>query len=226
LDLLVLTHFDYDHVGGITGLADVQVEKVVISGFKDTREAVDVVQRFFSSKATTLDVGYRGMTADFGGGFWEILSPSSNASEAENANDASIVLLLSLPELQVLALGDIGQSAQQRIMNQGAQGRISEQKPLVLKISHHGSADQSIGFHKLINPEISIISVGENNYGHPDPQLIAQLKSIGSRVLRTDESGMIGIQSYPELSRVNSDGGQDKFSQFNLAPADFAGGCK
>lgn len=200
LDLLVLTHFDYDHVGGVTGLGGVQVEKVIISGFNDTREAVGVVERFFSTKATTLEVGYRGMTADFGGGFWEILSPSANASESENANDASIVMLLSLPRVQVLALGDIGQSAQQRIMNQGAQARISEQQPLVLKISHHGSADQSIGFHKLIDPEISIISVGENNYGHPDPQLIAQLKSIGSRVLRTDESGMIGIQSYPELS--------------------------
>lgn len=200
LDLLVLTHFDYDHVGGITGLADAQVEKVLISGFNDTREAVAVVQDFFSTRATSMEIGYRGMTADFGGGFWEILSPSANASEAENANDASIVMLINLPELQVLALGDLGKSAQQRIMNQGVQGRISEQKPLVLKISHHGSADQSLSFHRLIKPEISVISVGENNYGHPDPQLIAQLRSIGSRVLRTDESGMIGIQSEPELS--------------------------
>ena len=199
LDLLVLSHFDYDHVGGITGLADVEVGKVLISGFNDTREAVETVEDFFSQRSTVLTVGYRGMTADFGNGFWEIVSPTAMASEADNANDASIVMLLHLPQVQLLALGDIGSSAQERIQTQGLSSRLSQEKPLVLKISHHGSADQSISFHQALRPEVSIISVGENSYGHPDQNLISQLKSMGSRVLRTDESGMIGIQSEPQL---------------------------
>jgi competence protein ComEC len=199
IDLLVLTHYDQDHVGGIEGLDNIQIEKVLVSGFNDRRSAVSTVDEFLAGASTVVSTGYRGMTGDFGLGYWEVLSPAANASGAANANDASVVILLSLPKLQLLALGDIGESAQERIMSQGLMGRIDETKPLVLKVSHHGSADQSIGFHQNLAPEVSVISVGENSYGHPDPGLIAQLRSFGSTVLRTDRSGMIGIQSEPEL---------------------------
>lgn len=199
IDLLVLSHYDYDHVGGIDGLENVEIDKVLVSGFNDTRDAVSMVDSFLAKGLATVTTGYRGMTGDFGSGFWEVLSPTANAAGAQNANDASVVILLSLPSMQILALGDIGESAQESILNQGIIGRIDQTKPLVLKVSHHGSADQSIAFHQYLAPEVSIISVGENSYGHPDSRLISQLRSLGSKVLRTDQSGMIGIQSEPEL---------------------------
>jgi len=199
IDLLVLSHFDYDHVGGIEGLKGVEVKRLLVSGFNDQREAVNQVQDYFEGSPTQMSVGYRGMTGEFGEGYWEIISPTASAAEADNANDASIVLLLTLPTMQLLATGDIGAEAQERTLEQGLIGRLSRQSPLVLKISHHGSADQSGAFHRALQPEISIISVGENSYGHPDSNLIAQLNSLGSRVLRTDEDGMVGIQSDPQL---------------------------
>ncbi len=199
IDLLVLSHYDYDHVGGIEGLESIEIEKVLVSGFDDTRDAVRMVDDFLAQGSTVVAAGYRGMTGDFGSGFWEIVSPTANAAGALNANDASLVMLLTLPNMQVLALGDIGEDIQERILNQGLIGRIDERKPLILKVSHHGSADQSLALHQNLAPEVSIISVGENSYGHPDPRLISQLRSLGSKVLRTDQSGMIGIQSEPEL---------------------------
>jgi competence protein ComEC len=199
IDLLVLSHYDYDHVGGIEGLEDVEIAKVLVSGFNDTRDAVSMVDEFLAEGSAIVATGYRGMTGDFGSGFWEVVSPTANAAGALNANDASVVLLLLLPSVQILALGDIGESTQESILNQGLMARIDETKPLVLKVSHHGSADQSLAFHQYLAPEVSIISVGENSYGHPDPRLISQLRSLGSKVLRTDQSGMIGIQSEPEL---------------------------
>lgn len=199
IDLLVLSHYDYDHVGGIEGLESIEIEKVLVSGFDDTRDAVRMVDDFLAQGSTMVAAGYRGMTGDFGSGFWEVVSPTANAAGALNANDASVVLLLLLPSVQILALGDIGESTQESILNQGLMARIDETKPLVLKVSHHGSADQSLAFHQYLAPEVSIISVGENSYGHPDPRLISQLRSLGSKVLRTDQSGMIGIQSEPEL---------------------------
>jgi competence protein ComEC len=199
IDLLVLSHYDYDHVGGIEGLESIEIEKVLVSGFDDTRDAVSMVDEFLAEGSAIVATGYRGMTGDFGSGFWEIVSPTANAAGALNANDASLVMLLTLPNMQVLALGDIGEDIQERILNQGLIGRIDERKPLILKVSHHGSADQSLALHQNLAPEVSIISVGENSYGHPDPRLISQLRSLGSKVLRTDQSGMIGIQSEPEL---------------------------
>ena len=199
LDLLVLSHFDYDHVGGVKGLADVSVDKVLVSGFNDRREVVATVDEYFSNQAVSVDKGFRGMTNSFGGGHWEIISPSPSAAEAENANDASVVMLVSLPAMQVLATGDIGKSAQERVLSTGILGRIDQRRPLILKISHHGSADQSERFHSALRPEISIISVGDNSYGHPDLDLISELRSLGSKVLRTDLDGMVGIQGSPSL---------------------------
>jgi len=199
LDVLVLSHFDFDHVGGIEGLAGVEIGKVLVSGFDDQRRAVDQVTNFLRERGLEPQTGYRGMSDKFGQGFWEIISPSASASEASNANDASLVMLITLPKTQLLALGDLGGDFQDNLIQLGLEGRLDQQLPLILKASHHGSADQSERFHRLVDPEISVISVGENSYGHPDARFISLLRSIGSKVLRTDRQGMIGIQSGPEL---------------------------
>ncbi len=195
IDVLMLSHFDFDHVGGIGGLEKVSIGKVLVSGFNDQREAVDRVREFMQERNVVMTVAFRGMSGDFGAGFWEILSPTASASEAQDANEASLVAMIQLPKLQLLATGDIGEERQNKILQEGLQGRVNSEKPLVLKVSHHGSADQSDQFHESLSPDLSIISVGENSYGHPDPSLIAKLRSIGSTVLRTDTQGMIGIDS-------------------------------
>jgi competence protein ComEC len=67
-------------------------------------------------------------------------------------------------------------------------------KIVVAKVAHHGSADQAPEFYEAISPEIALISVGQNNsYGHPTKRTLDLFTRIGSRVLRTDEMGAIGI---------------------------------
>jgi Predicted hydrolase (metallo-beta-lactamase superfamily) len=195
----VLSHFDFDHVGGIEGLDGVEIGKVLVSGFDDQRRAVDQVANFLSERGIEPQTGYRGMSEKFGQGFWEVISPSASASEASNANDASLVMLITLPQTQLLAMGDLGGDFQEKLIQQGLEGRLNQQLPLILKASHHGSADQSERFHRVVDPEVSVISVGENTYGHPDARFISLLQSTGSKVFRTDQQGMIGIQSGPEL---------------------------
>jgi competence protein ComEC len=79
-------------------------------------------------------------------------------------------------------------------------------KPVLLKVSHHGSADQ---YHELIeamHPEIAIISVGKANaYGHPTNRTLETLESIGAVVLRTDLNGSIGV--FGDLRYAVSGGG-------------------
>jgi competence protein ComEC len=67
-------------------------------------------------------------------------------------------------------------------------------KPLILKVSHHGSNDQSAELHETLRPEFTIISVGEGNgYGHPGKDLMNLLAQSGSQVLRTDLHGSIAM---------------------------------
>ena len=59
---------------------------------------------------------------------------------------------------------------------------------------HHG-AKTSTGEALLAQtaPDIVLISVGENRYGHPSPQVLARIKAAGAEVRRTDECGDITI---------------------------------
>ena len=64
----------------------------------------------------------------------------------------------------------------------------------ILKVGHHGSSTStSKDFYESVNPSISIISVGNNSYGHPTNKTLNQIKT--SKVYRTDEDGDIVITS-------------------------------
>ncbi|MFC1530631.1 ComEC/Rec2 family competence protein, partial [Gemmatimonadota bacterium] len=64
------------------------------------------------------------------------------------------------------------------------------------KVAHHGSGDStSPRFLELVNPELAVISVGRRNrHGHPDLNLLKELKSAGVRLWRTDLSGALVIR--------------------------------
>ena len=49
-------------------------------------------------------------------------------------------------------------------------------------------------FLKLVLPKIALIGVGKNNkFGHPNENVIKNLKSVNSKIYRTDERGEITI---------------------------------
>jgi competence protein ComEC len=195
IDLLVLSHFDFDHVGGIRGAIDNRsVSTAIISGFPDdrpaTKEALDLLAKR-KARLITAEPTISGKLGEF---TWRILAPSEQATEAKDSNDASVVMIFSNPDYELLLLGDLGESGQQRIQH-SATGILSHSdKPLILKVSHHGSNDQSASLHESLRPELAVISVGEQNgYGHPGKELLDLLARSGSQVLRTDQHGSLAI---------------------------------
>ena len=64
----------------------------------------------------------------------------------------------------------------------------------IFKVGHHGSK-KSINktMANFLNPQISIISVGENAYGHPHPKTLSHLKK--SKIFRTDKDNAIKIKT-------------------------------
>ena len=64
------------------------------------------------------------------------------------------------------------------------------------KVSHHGSKySGEESFLKVFRPKLSLISVGKNNYGHPNEELLQRLNNVGSRVYTTLEGGALMIRS-------------------------------
>ena len=74
-----------------------------------------------------------------------------------------------------------------------------------LKVGHHGSSTSTTKeFADIINPKISLISVGQNNYGHPNKNVLDNLKD--SKIYRTDQDGSIMFKIKNDKLKVETCG--------------------
>ena len=64
----------------------------------------------------------------------------------------------------------------------------------ILHVPHHGS-DNASSYELLMQtaPEYAVISVGENNYGHPGEDALERIEASGAEILRTDALGAIKL---------------------------------
>ena len=197
IDLLVLTHFDADHVAGLSGaIRNRNVGRAMLTSFVDDRPGANF-SRFQLTAAgipiATAETGLHGMLDQV---FWKVLSPSRTASEAEDSNDGSITMLWQFSDFSLITLADLGEKGQMRLAESLTtwQDQFEVEHPLVMKVSHHGSADQYPEFVEGLHPQLALISVGKHNgYGHPTSRTLATLNRAGSTILRTDLLGSISV---------------------------------
>ena len=106
--------------------------------------------------------------------------------EYDNENDNSNVIYTEINGYKFMFMGDASVTTEKEILNKYNPHNID-----VLKVGHHGSrTSSSEDFINKINPRYSIISVGKNNrYGHPDKEVLNNLKN--SKIYRTDIDGSI-----------------------------------
>ena len=197
INLLVLTHFDMDHIGGVVGaVAGRSVDEALITSFADSRPGADFANSYLQGLGIPLVKAEVGMTGKLGDFLWQALSPHKGGPEAQDSNDGSVTMLWQDPFIALLTLADLGERGQLRVgkesealLTSGFGGRV-----VVVKVAHHGSADQAPEFYEAIKPSLALISVGEHNsYGHPTKRALDMLSFLGTQVLRTDESGAIGV---------------------------------
>ncbi|MEI7419507.1 MAG: DNA internalization-related competence protein ComEC/Rec2 [Actinomycetes bacterium] len=197
IDLLVLTHFDMDHVGGVVGaVTGRKVAKALVTSFVDTRPGADYVQNVLAAQGIEAIKAEKDMIGKLGSFSWQVLSPHRGGPEAEDSNDGSVSMLWEDEQMVLYTLADLGERAQLRI---GAESsnlltRDHGSKVVVVKVAHHGSGDQAPEFYEAIRPDLALISVGQNNsYGHPTGRTLDLLERLGTQVLRTDEMGALGV---------------------------------
>lgn len=101
-------------------------------------------------------------------------------------NESSIVLSVDhRGESQLILTGDAGIISERDIVFPPTR---------VYKVGHHGSrfstAPETV---HATQPELAVIQVGRNNYGHPNPDVVALLQQAGTNVLTTLESGAVQV---------------------------------
>lgn len=188
LDAVVATHPDADHVGGLVDLLPrYAVAAYIEPGIaKDTATAKKVLQ-LVEEEGSERVVARAGMTMELGGGAQlEVLHPDRDVTYigSSKANEGAIVMRLTYGESCALLMSDV--SAQ-------IEGRLTSITHCeLLKVGHHGSRfSTSDAFVQAVSPDIAVISVGKNSYGHPTPQALSTLHKYGADVLRTDEKGTV-----------------------------------
>ena len=188
IELMILTHPHADH---LTGLVEVlnryEVKKVMYTGI----DYDSGIYREFTKilKRKNIKTIWKNKI-DFGkGNYLEIVYPWENLEnkKIEDINNSSIVVKLDTPNADFLFTGDIGIDVEKKILEEIEQENL---KADVLKVGHQGSDTSSgIEFVEAVNPNYAIISVGENDYGHPSLRVIRRLERLGAQVLRTDKEG-------------------------------------
>ncbi len=189
LDGLVATHPDADHIGGLPDVLDAfPVSEVYLSGDDDKGTTTfNTFLRAVRDEGAQVFEARAGMEMDWGGTDVTVLSPPPEGEGGlfGESNEDSVSLLLTFGEARVLLTGDAENRAEEYMSAGRFAGPVT-----ILKVGHHGSNTSTTPlFLSRFRPEVAVIAVGENSYGHPTPQTLRRLKTVGAETFRTDEDG-------------------------------------
>ena len=193
IELVVLSHPDQDHLLGLIGLTErYQVEHVLDYAGDSRFELFAQWQNELRNKGISTQKAQAGMIIELDDGIHlDVLHPAPNvlASEMIDTNDSSTVLRLVYGQVSFLFPGDLEQSGENMLLQNWVPLHST-----VLKVSHHGAKRAtSEAFIQAVSPQIAVISVGGNRFGHPAPQTLERLAK--SSLLRTDRVGTIDLQT-------------------------------
>ncbi|WP_165064415.1 ComEC/Rec2 family competence protein [Marisediminicola senii] len=196
IDLLVLTHFDLDHVGGSSAVVGM-VDRVLVGPADDA--AAEAVKRDLADGGAEVTQVSRGATGALGELRWSVLWPTDPLRGVEPGNAASITLQFEGAGgcaggcLSALLLGDLGQPSQSALLATTPVGGSD-----IVKVAHHGSADQEPRLYRRVAATIGLIGVGaDNDYGHPTATALDMLAAAGTAALRSDENGIVLVAPGP-----------------------------
>ena len=182
IDMLLLSHGDFDHVGGAVSLAEnMAVQKVLVP-----KSINENLMRQLTEVNSSCQIIYPAAQQLYCVDNYvnlRILSAESSLS----VNDGSLVAAVESGKHKLLFTGDISQRQEEKLLLSGPYE--------VLKVAHHGSKNSSsLEFLQHVQPSLALVSAGSgNSYGHPHQETLQRLHSVGSFILRTDQLGAVKI---------------------------------
>lgn len=194
INMIIATHPDKDHIGGLPDiLKRYKVETFLESGVESNTGTYRTLKNILQNNNVDIVTVENTMTIVLDEDITlEILFPDRDAKGLES-NTASIVSRLVYGETEFLFTGDSPKNIESYLVSRISNNLESD----VLKVGHHGSrTSTSEQFLAIVNPEYAIISAGENNqYGHPNIEVINLLEQFEIKILSTIEEKTIIFKS-------------------------------
>ena len=195
LDLVVMTHLDSDHSGGLLAVLDRYSLGAMVAGPQPPGNEMQAQweQRLQKHNIAPVEVSAGYVIELDDGVILRVLNPQPAVAFGDTNND-SVVMRLTYGQVSVLLTADVEREAEERLMASGGDLRST-----VLRVGHHGSSTSTTErFLDAVDPAIAVVSAGAGNpYGHPAPEVVRRLEAkIGAPgVYRTDLQGEVEVVS-------------------------------
>ena len=187
IDLVVLTHAEKDHLGGLKDvLLRYRVGAFLWNGADAGSDSWLELRNVLAEKNIPIvQVGASDRIIQ-GESIVSIVSPDKTLLANPNKNERSLVMLLASEGIKALFTGDISMETEGTLLDK------YDLNADILKIAHHGSRfSTSAEFLNEVSPAVAVIEVGENTYGHPHPAILQRLTTVGVNPYRTDTHGTV-----------------------------------
>ncbi|MDQ1249960.1 MAG: ComEC/Rec2 family competence protein [Actinomycetota bacterium] len=188
--MIVLSHFHRDHVAGLaTVLAQYRPQRVLVSPLAQPADTYASTMRDLAAASVTPAVPQVGDRFTVGWLSWTVVGPSRLPGDGSAPNNASLTLTATVEHdgarTTVFFGGDLEPEGQLALMSGGGPIDVD-----VVKVPHHGSAQQHPRLPSWTGGEVAVMSCGvDNDYGHPSPLTVASWQGAGAAVVRTDLAG-------------------------------------
>ncbi len=196
IDAVFITHLDSDHTSGIIGLLEedegIEIGQIVLAEAAIRDEAYYELEGLCGANDVLLRTAKAGDIYALGEDIsLEVLHPSADY-ETQSRNAYSLIMRLEYKDFSALFTGDAeadGEAAAAEYLAQAGKGAD------IYKVTHHGSKYSNTQvLLEAVMPKLAVISCAEDNsYGHPHDEVIEALKSIGSEILITKDTGEITV---------------------------------
>ncbi|NOV03541.1 DNA internalization-related competence protein ComEC/Rec2 [Paenibacillus planticolens] len=210
LDLLVLTHEDADHSGGLQAVIEqIPVKQFLFNGTYNPNAGMEKLFHTAIDRKIPMLSGERSEWIQLDAVtrlrvLYPFQETVGDAEIVQEQNEYSIVILLEMLGTKWLFTGDIGKESELALL-----GRLKDDHSSridVMKIAHHGSKySSSQEWLDYWQPGTAVISVGAGNrYGHPSADVVERLRMSGVHIFRTDRMGEVQMEVRKEgvFSRV------------------------
>ena len=187
INYLISSHYDSDHMAGLIGCLNAfDVKNVISSDYEHDSKLYQSFIQTVADKGLPMQHPAVGTEFSFGSGSFQILAPAT--IDPNDSNKNSVAIKLTNGDNSFIFTGDAENTSEKAMCESGIDLSCD-----VLVPGHHGSATAtSWDFLQATVPEYAVISCGKDNqYGHPDKDVMDKLESMDIQVYRTDKQGTI-----------------------------------
>ena len=190
IDVLLLSHYDFDHVGGAPALlGQLRVKQLLLPKEEVKEESRGLQQKILQQAAKN---GVQSVEVAHSGAVYKLdaatlLEVLATPAMPTSGNEASTLAAVRTEQGSVLFTGDMGVERESELTELGSY--------MVLKAGHHGSRHStSSEFLARVRPQLTVLSCGRGNrYGHPHAETLERVRAARSAVARTDEQGCVKV---------------------------------